>query len=183
MQQLSKDVKREIALDLSPPDLINLCSTQKEFNKEICESRDFWMRKLEKDYPEEFLQFHKKGIPVKNPKDRYIKKFTFISRQIESFIDEFIDKVFGYGFLKFLNEDYKKGLYKVIYDVYSEAKKDKEKDIEELLNEAIDVYLFQDYNAVETTPVEMIEDFISFLLVYETQTRIERKEVERLKKK
>ena len=55
MESLPKDVAIEMALNLSPVDLIRFCSASKAQNR-ICNSRDFWRRKLEKDYKKKLLQ-------------------------------------------------------------------------------------------------------------------------------
>ena len=109
MESLPKDVMAEMALNLSAPDLISLCSASKSQNR-ICNSNDFWRRKLEKDYPEELFEFYKSGTPVENPKQVYINKFTFLSRKIEEFVEEFIEKIFQDNFSKFLSKEYKNRL-------------------------------------------------------------------------
>jgi hypothetical protein len=43
LDTLPGDIKRKIALDLSPPDLISLCATKKTVMLEICESKSFWL--------------------------------------------------------------------------------------------------------------------------------------------
>ena len=45
------DVLRLLALELDLPDLINMCSTNSQFKKEICDNNFFWMNKLKKEYP------------------------------------------------------------------------------------------------------------------------------------
>lgn len=123
MEGLPKDVLMETALNLSPPDLISLCATNKKQNDALCNSEIFWRRKLEKDYPEEFLQFYISGHPVQNPKKIYINRFTYISRQLEMLIDKFIDSAFGgRRFRTFMNDEYRKGLYRALYTVYEETR-------------------------------------------------------------
>jgi hypothetical protein len=41
MLTLPKDVQRKLALDLSPPDLIHLCLSNKEIKKDVCDSKGF----------------------------------------------------------------------------------------------------------------------------------------------
>ena len=110
MEKLPKDIAIEMALNLSPPDLINFCSASKTQNR-VCNSDYFWRKKLEKDYPEELLEFYETGSPIANPRQVYINKFTFLSRQIEGFVEEFIEKMFNKNFSKFLTSEYKKELY------------------------------------------------------------------------
>ena len=85
MESLPKDVAIEMALNLSPPDLVRLCSASKAQNR-ICNSNDFWRRKLEKDYPEEVFHSYVTEIPIENPKQIYINKFTFVTKKIHVFI-------------------------------------------------------------------------------------------------
>jgi hypothetical protein len=123
MESLGSDVQRKIALELSPVELVNLCSSNKVFNKNICNSYDFWIQKLKIDYPEEFLDVYEKGIKLENPKALYIFRFTEVAKEIEKFIPEFINYVFGKEFIKFFNEDYKKKLFKTIYSIYERLEK------------------------------------------------------------
>ena len=121
MQTLPKDVRMKIALDLSPPDLVKFCLSEKKQDREICGSETFWMQKLEKDYPEEFLDFYTRGIPVQNPKGIYMRRFTYISKQIEDFIEEFINRIIGRNLNKYLNKQYREDLFKIFFDIYTEA--------------------------------------------------------------
>ena len=82
MEGLSKDITREILLNLSPPDIINFCLTNKEKKTIICDSNEFWFKKLEKDYPSELRD----GTPVNDAKKRYINRFTYVSKNIENLV-------------------------------------------------------------------------------------------------
>jgi hypothetical protein len=92
METLSKDIRRQLALKLSPPDLINFCLTSKENNEEICNSKDFWRQKLSIDYPEFFRYYQVNNLTLSNPKNTYIRKFTGISREIESIVKHYFSK-------------------------------------------------------------------------------------------
>ncbi len=113
METLPKDISREMALNLSPADIVNFCSTNKKFNKEICDSNDFWRRKLEKDYPEEMKNIGE----IKNPKNVYMKRSQYIFKLIEDFIPKMIENEFG-NFAIYLNDKYKKDLFKSLYKMY-----------------------------------------------------------------
>lgn len=117
MQSLPKDVAMEMALNLSPPDLINFCSTQKNY-KIICDSKIFWLKKFSKDYPNE------KEITMENAKEVYVRKFRVVSIKIENFIDEMISEIFNKSFIKFINIEYKKSLYNNLYKLYTDTKND-----------------------------------------------------------
>ena len=88
METLSKDLKRELALKLSPPDLINFCLSNKGLNKEICDSKDFWRQKLIIDYPKVFNYYNDNKLIIINPKNLYIRKSTEVFRMIEKFVKE-----------------------------------------------------------------------------------------------
>ena len=123
MENLPKDVLIEMALNLSPPDLISFCASSSTKNKIVCNSDSFWYRKLQKNYPEEFYQMvsgeaERVEIPSSKAKQRYIDKFTFISRRIEDISREFIERVFYEGFSKFLTKEYREELFKALYEIY-----------------------------------------------------------------
>ncbi len=124
MESLPKDVTMEMALNLSPPALINFCTSSKKSNQ-VCNSDSFWRRKLEKDYPKEFYKTEK---PIVNPKQIYIYMFTFISRQIEEFMKIFLSKIFAPFSYNFLTSEYKKELSSKIYEIYQQSEDYENKD-------------------------------------------------------
>jgi len=144
MERLPKDVTFKIALDLSPQDLINFCVTEKKKFKNICDSENFWRLKLEKDYPELYKRIPK---PVKDPKRRYIKEFTFVSRNIEQTINGIITgfylDVFYKNVVKYLDlAKYQKDLYEIIYKVYKKLNINqliniKELDLDEIVGDLV----------------------------------------------
>ena len=99
---LPADIQRKLALELSPPDMINLCLTSKQQMANICESKDFWLKKLEQDYPEALLITYRDNLPLINPKRTYLRKFQEVSKVVEEL-------------------ERKTGLkYKTIYSVYED---------------------------------------------------------------
>lgn len=186
METLPKDVRIELAMNLSPPDLINFCATEKKQSLEICASKDFWRKKLEKDYPEEFLDFYAMGQPIANPKDVYIRRFTEISRRIEEFIPEFLQKFFGNPFVKYLGKDYKKDLYNSIFSLYQELsnlegiKIDKDIRSHRIVDE---INSLIPYNTQEyvPNPFELIDTFIEDLLITDSVIRTKVNFVKHLK--
>lgn len=48
---MNKDILAKIALELDAPEILNMCLTNKSFNKAICNSESFWLNKLKKDAP------------------------------------------------------------------------------------------------------------------------------------
>lgn len=113
--KLSKDELFEVAIRMPPPSLVNFCASNPKFEV-ICNSKEFWRRKLEKDYAEEM-----KGIgPINFPKYVYMKRFESISRKIERFIPEMILIVFG-DMAEYLKPEYKTDLYNSLYNLYQDV--------------------------------------------------------------
>jgi hypothetical protein len=184
MDSLPKDVLSEMALNLSPPDLIKFCATAKRQNKSICESETFWRRKLERDYPEEFLEFYQKGVPVKNPKAVYIKRFTFFWKKIEEFAENFIDEVFTTGFKKFLTEEYRQELFKAIYDIFEVSKKmDEDGNIFDLIDDYMHNLYPETIDFGVVNPSLLIEKIINYLLKVDTLNEEKRKQANQYKNK
>ena len=84
MDTLSLNLKRKIALDLSPKDLIELCLSSKEsFYKGICDDKEFWRLKIFQDYPEIKPYFEK--VVLANPKNTYMRLFSKTAELIEAY--------------------------------------------------------------------------------------------------
>ena len=49
---MNKDMLVKIALELDLPDLMNLCLTNPEYNRKICNNNDLWRWKMIKDFPD-----------------------------------------------------------------------------------------------------------------------------------
>ena len=126
METLPKDVAIEMALNLSPADLIRFCSASKAQNR-ICNSNDFWRRKLKKDYPEVLKT---EGGIIENPKELYIQKFTYISKSLEKLQEKIIAKSFPYKFSKYLTDQYRKDLYFSLNLIYEMVKNNKNEEDE-----------------------------------------------------
>ena len=118
MEKLPKELNREILLNLSPPDIINFCLSNKEKNQIICEDNNFWFKKLERDYPSELYLFYKEEEPVLNTKYLYIERFTYVSKSIENMIQKFKSMVYGPFNIKYVSKKYDDDLYKTLYKVY-----------------------------------------------------------------
>lgn len=73
MIRVTKDISALLALELNYPDIINLCTTHRKFNREICENESFWRNKLNNDFPQaEFTQILREDrMRNKNPKQKY----------------------------------------------------------------------------------------------------------------
>ena len=113
MEKLPKDLKRKLALELNPPDLIAFCASNRDLNRDICESKEFWRLKLEVDYPEVLPYFRKYGKILVDPKKTYIRKFRDISKIIDEFVQKFPENV-------------RRRMYNDIYDLYEKYKNNPE---------------------------------------------------------
>ena len=51
MEKVSPDLLKLLALELDNKTLFNLCKTSKRMNQNICNSKDFWVMKLRKEFP------------------------------------------------------------------------------------------------------------------------------------
>ena len=87
-ENLPADLQRQISLDLEPYELIRLCSTNKIFNKNICNNDDFWRLKIERDFPILYNYFSKSGAKLRYPKKTYVRVFTELSTVIENQMKE-----------------------------------------------------------------------------------------------
>ncbi len=87
MNVTDTNIIRLVALEMEPVDLIIFCSSQREFYEKVCWSNDFWILKLEKDYPNAFNYYKRYNIPFKNPKNIYIRIFKkdaeFVEKSLE----------------------------------------------------------------------------------------------------
>jgi hypothetical protein len=121
MERLPKDVLIKTALESSPPDLINFCVAEKEKYGSICDSKEFWVLKLQKDYPKLYEKLEK---PIKDPKNEYMKEFTHVSRKLEELAnyisEELFERIFVKDFIKFINkEKYERNVYNKLYEYYN----------------------------------------------------------------
>ena len=113
MEKLPKDLRRRLALELSPSDLIRFCVSEKKMYEEICNSKEFWREKIHRDFPEVFTYFQRHKMILSNPKNTYIRKFTEVSKMIDDFIKDYPGSI-------------QPVLYNDIYDIYEEKKKNLE---------------------------------------------------------
>jgi len=84
---LPPDIKRKIALELSPQDVIKLCNLNSKYNNDICNNKDFWNLKLQRDFPAKYDSLTSKGLKFVNPKATYIREFLYFSVEIDKFLD------------------------------------------------------------------------------------------------
>ena len=128
MESLPKDVLQEMALNLSPVDLIKFCASSQRNNKILCESETFWRRKLEKDYPEEVYDVRRDlngGLTIvvkriQSPKEIYIRKFKRISQELEETIEKVIRQFYPASFQNYFTQQYKTDFLKALYKTYEE---------------------------------------------------------------
>ena len=165
METLNRDITEEIALKLNPADLVNLCSTNTIYNKLLCNSDRFWLRKLRYDYPNEIG-----NITIKNPKNVYMKRFLYVTEKIEEYMKIFTEIVWD-DFEKYLNDKYRKDLYDAIYGIYkyviTEHKQDDiidQDEIDDIFNDFMahlmrDSYDQKTYRKLEKYQIQLVKDF------------------------
>ena len=62
MESLPTDVLIQMALEYDLYEILALCRTASRFNTKLCQNNDFWRRKMQRDYPEQFEKIRQKGI-------------------------------------------------------------------------------------------------------------------------
>jgi len=142
METLPKDILISIALNLDLPQIIQFCKTDKYHNNVICESRNFWNRKLLQDF----------GIVSKTPKEEY--KTLFLDQNNEKLYDKFgITSDAPVKAYNILQEKYDQA-----YTIFEEYALDKEEFEQELISliedmsgdiENMDVYNYQLVNLIK----------------------------------
>jgi len=178
MNTLPRDLTEEIALKLSPADLVNLCSTNTTYNKLLCNSNTFWIKKLYHDYPDETKEIG--NIPIPNAKNIYMKRFLYVTEKIEKFMEKFIEIIWEpYNFAKYLNDKYKKDLYDALYNIYKVVIQDYKEDDEIEIDDMDDIFydfilsLLRDVDDADSLEklqkykVALFEDFQRTPRVYE----------------
>ena len=82
METLPADIRRLVAEKLkSPKDVMSFCETSKVLNEQICQSRDFWIRRLIIDYPEVYEPLMNRKLV--DPKKTYEKTYHRYKEEIE----------------------------------------------------------------------------------------------------
>jgi hypothetical protein len=87
LSDLPKDVLVKMALSLDLPEILYLCQTSKQFNRNVCENNNFWMNKYMQDFPGKALPensklFYKNMIKL-NSKNIADQLFKWILTNIE----------------------------------------------------------------------------------------------------
>jgi DNA replicative helicase MCM subunit Mcm2 (Cdc46/Mcm family) len=115
MKALPKDILFKTIIDLPPMDIVNLSATDKSFNKKNSNLNEFWVLKLQKDYPYLYKSLPK---PINNAKNEYIKEFTFLAKTIEKGYSKLFDMI-KKDFLQFMDiKSYKNYIFSKIYEKY-----------------------------------------------------------------
>lgn len=110
--QLPKDVSEVMANNLTPQDLVNLCSseTRPDF-KRLCDNNDFWTRRWKKDFS---VLINSPFYNKSDARNRYLQLFSNISQGAEEVVSLIFNN-FG-DFSKFLHKEYKDTLYLYFYN-------------------------------------------------------------------
>lgn len=65
--------------------MVRFCLSESESNKEICDSDKFWRLKYARDYPDLFYYHDKNGVPLRHPKNAYMRTFSNYRKTLEEF--------------------------------------------------------------------------------------------------
>lgn len=176
MDKFPKELVEEVGLKLPPADLIRLCSTSTQYNRLLCNSNSFWLRKLRYDYPDEMQKVG--DVPIPNPKNIYMRRFIYVTEKIEAFMNKFIEIIWGY-FSQYLNEKFKKNLYQALYKIYKivndEFTEEDEID-QDAMGNIWDNFMFEfyrnsrfedEYGNINIYKVKLFEDFRHTPKVYD----------------
>lgn len=136
--ELPFDIQRQIALELEPYDLIIFCRSNKNINREICNSNEFWRLKMEKDFPEVWSYFTNAGMIMKQPKNTYIRIFIAISKIIEKETDRFM-----YGYIGNV------GLKNGVHPYLMEQKMERNNNSEMFYDRVNEIGLLNDQNVFD----------------------------------
>lgn len=106
---LDKNLIVQIALDLDLPDILRTCQVNKRFNEAVCDSDNFWYKRLIKDYPD----FKPDGVEGSKGKYELLSKPPLggfssssfpireaASKEFEDLVSYYINKGSGYGMKK-----------------------------------------------------------------------------------
>ena len=158
------DIQRKIALDLDPSDFISLCSSKKEFYKNICENDIFWRLKIERDYPEIFNYFQKNGLILKNPKNTYIRTFKKIAELLEIYSSNIIVYENNKDVFKPIqtNKEVINKIYNVLSSSYIDYRKVYDNDYRTIRN--ILIKNIKKYNLIELDISFLQQNLISIIL-------------------
>jgi hypothetical protein len=113
MNKLPKDMVEKISSELNPGELINFCAgaSLNENVKRVCNSDEFWIVRLKRDFSYLFSLFPSLKV---NPKNKYLELFSKLSKISED-LSEKVFESFG-SFKKYVTAEYKKDLYNYFYN-------------------------------------------------------------------
>lgn len=184
MESLPKEIVMEIVIKLTVKEILNFCLTSKQYYELILLSETFWRRKLEIDYTDKFLKFYRSGIPVKNCKAKYIRRFNYTNKMINLFVEEFITMSFKRDFVIFLNDKYKKELFVTVSSLYQDFrnKKYQTDDDDEPIREKLNKYYPGDLDSNEyDSLIEHTQYFFDYLIMKDEKRKAKRDLINTLK--
>jgi hypothetical protein len=90
-----EDVKLQILLQASYPDIVNLCAVDQSYNK-VCNKNVLWEQLIQRDFP---------FMPIVSPKQDYIKAYTLFNNYTLYTIKELLDHHVLYSNLQDLYDE------------------------------------------------------------------------------
>jgi len=144
-KDLPGDIKRKIAIELSPPDLVSFCMTNKKYNADVCNDQGFWRLKLQRDFP-----YRKYGLKFDDAKDTYMKEFLFIGKEIDTLLNRMkYELMIKAAQLKIPFELYRMMEFKKIYKFIDELDKMPYDTYEQIYNHIFD-WVINNFISVHT---------------------------------
>ncbi len=150
-----KDTLALIALELNNKSLFNLCLSNTNFNKLICKSEEFWLKKLIKERPDLLKifnvnrlnnsKFSYKDLYVRSlkPKIYYNEKLDILIKgDYENMLKDFYESIIHYG-----SGTVKKNINNWLLSYYKGSIMDSDPDL----------YVFDSYNEALTTAIRDIK--------------------------
>lgn len=94
---LPSDIWKEIAINLEPEEVLNLCLTSVNFNEKICNSDTFWRKKLLKDYNVKIIENPKLIYETIFKNKRFCEENfnPLMTTRIDPYSDSIFPKVIG----------------------------------------------------------------------------------------
>lgn len=141
MQVTDKDVFRSIGLEMDSETLINTCLSNEGFYQKLCNSKNFWDMKLQKDYPNVSNYYRRNNLPLKDAKKKYIETFQKERTLIEVASREYfkkienkklVQRIISFGIKNFIYKISKHPEYRAAF-----INRDKEKE-KEIINSVVE---------------------------------------------
>jgi len=93
MDKLPPDLLRKIVTDFRPYELLEFCLVSSPLNDAVCNSHDFWVQRLELDFPYVIEFFSQNNLRLNDPKGTYSKFYTKLTLGIENVANTYVKQI------------------------------------------------------------------------------------------